>query len=625
MSYPDGPLVALQPINEEGLYAGGLAVGRARVFRGGDYVVFLLLTALTLAGLAWCFTAWFTQADWRQHPGLLGVMTLLLIYTVASQQFCWWLLLCMRRPLPRPARDGWRVGVATTFVPGAEPLEMLAETLQALVALDYPHDTWVLDEGDDADVKALCARLGVRHFSRRSLPAYQTPQGRFQARSKHGNYNAWLAEYGFAHYDFLMNIDPDHVPAPTFLREVLGYFDDPRIGYVQVAQAYYNQGASFVARGAAEETYAYYSATQMATYAMGFPIVTGCHTTHRVAALQQAGGFAAHDADDLLITFLYRTAGWQGVYVPKILARGLTPVDWVGYLTQQRRWARSVLDIKCRVYPRLAGRLPRWERVLGYLHGLYYLQGLTTGAGLGVLAVMLASGCIPQFLTDGTLWRVGGLYAVLQLAEFYRQRFFLGGRAEWGLHWRAGLLQLAKWPYLALALLDVLRDRLYPYQVTLKVRTTRRPRLVVRAHLPVVALLGLAWVVGVAAGHPLPGILHLGTVGLILVLLALMATDWWHFPAPYDRRLWEGQVGGKEPSEVLYLVKRPAYQLVLTHHASAPTEPHAWGALFRLDFLHDKQTSEMVLDLPQLKDFHHDVTHLWEYVESQCARHRPST
>jgi hypothetical protein len=80
---------------------------------------------------------------------------------------------------------------------------------------------------------------------------------------------------------------------------------------------------------------------------------------------------------------------------------------------------------------------------------------------------------------------------VLQVAELYRQRFFLGGRADWGLHWRAGLLQLAKWPYLALALLDVLLDRSYPYQMTLKVRTTGTPRLVVRAHLPVVTILGL--------------------------------------------------------------------------------------------------------------------------------------
>ena len=37
-------------------------------------------------------------------------------------------------------------------------------------------------------------------------------EGRFRARSRHGNYNAWLDAVGFAQYDIIVNIDPDHVP-----------------------------------------------------------------------------------------------------------------------------------------------------------------------------------------------------------------------------------------------------------------------------------------------------------------------------------------------------------------------------------------------------------------------------
>jgi len=55
----------------------------------------------------------------------------------------------MRRPSPAAARPGMRVGVATTFVSSSEPIEMLEGTLRAVIAMDYPHDTWVLDEGDD--------------------------------------------------------------------------------------------------------------------------------------------------------------------------------------------------------------------------------------------------------------------------------------------------------------------------------------------------------------------------------------------------------------------------------------------------------------------------------------------
>ena len=133
----------------------------------------------------------------------------------------------------------------------------------------YPHDTWVLDEGDEAPVKALCYALGAQHFSRKNFSHYHTAQGTFQSHSKYGNYNAWLAEVGFKRYDIITAFDPDHVPKPSFLAHVLGYFEDPQVGYVQVAPAYYNQKTSFIARGAAEETYAFYSTMQMASYGLG--------------------------------------------------------------------------------------------------------------------------------------------------------------------------------------------------------------------------------------------------------------------------------------------------------------------------------------------------------------------
>jgi len=194
---------------------------------------------------------------------------------------------------------------------------MLRQTTQALVAMRYPHDTWVLDEGNDDRVKAMCAELGAHYFTRADHSEYDTTSGRYATGTKHGNYNVWLAEIRPDRYDIIMNIDPDHIPVASYLERALGYFDDESVGYVQVAQVYYNQPASLVARGAAEESYTYYSSLQMSSYALGYPIVTGSHTVHRLAALQAVGGFAPHEADDLLITIMYRAAGWRGVYVPE--------------------------------------------------------------------------------------------------------------------------------------------------------------------------------------------------------------------------------------------------------------------------------------------------------------------
>jgi len=416
---------------------------------------------------------------------------------------------------------------------------MLEETVRALVALDYPHDTWVLDEGDDDRVMSLCFRLGASHFSRKHIPAYQSNDGTFKSRSKHGNYNAWLYEVGLDRYEIVVGFDPDHVPNPHFLTTVLGYFEDPKVGYVQAAQVYKNQKASFIARGAAEETYAYYSSLQMASYAMGYPIVTGCHNTNRVTALRQVGGFAAHDADDLLITQLYRASGWEGVYVPQILAKGLTPVDWNGYLTQQQRWARSVLDIKFRQFPKIAGKLPVSARLISSLHGLNYVQeGILPAGGLIVMAVMLVTGSTPV-LAYLTGVKLAILLGVVQFSDFYRQRFYLDWRNECGLPWRAAVLRFAKWPYFLLALYEAILHRQVSYSITPKVKEKSRSiRLLLWPHLLVALLVCAAWVISVVSANDISPSVHAWTAIIVAGTLALISTELlMQFPHPSGKKL----------------------------------------------------------------------------------------
>jgi hypothetical protein len=54
-----------------------------------------------------------------------------------------------------------------------EPMEMLEYSLRAMQAMHGAHDTWVLDEEDRPDVRALCERLQVHHFTRLHRPEYR--------------------------------------------------------------------------------------------------------------------------------------------------------------------------------------------------------------------------------------------------------------------------------------------------------------------------------------------------------------------------------------------------------------------------------------------------------------------
>ena len=347
---------------------------------------------------------------------------------------------------------------------------------------------------------------------------------------------------GFAGYEVLAAFDL--ITCRFLVVHEWQLFHDDRIGYVQPAQGFYNQAASLVARGAAEETYAYFSSVQMAAYSMGYPIIVGSHNAHRVKALRDVGGFAAHDADDLLLTLNYRTRDWEGVYVPRILARGLTPVDWNSYLTQQRRWARSVLDIKLKRWEGFSGRLPTASRVMSFLHGINFLHRAAVFLGaFGLLLYCLGTG--QPFATHDRrmLGPAVFLLVVLGLQERFRQRFYIG-RDERGLHWRASLLEYAKWPWFVVAVWDVLTARSIPYVITRKTSAKARIGGVVPVNAAIVVLVALAWLIGRTQGPTDP---ISATAGLTFVILSLVviATALIPAPPPFQPGLWAPSHGGR--------------------------------------------------------------------------------
>jgi cellulose synthase (UDP-forming) len=322
-----------------------------------------------------------------------------------------------------------------------------------------------------------------------------------------------------------VNFDTDHVPEPTYLTETLGYFQDPRVAFVQTAQAYYNQDVSFIARGAAEETYAYYSSHLMASYALGHPVVVGSHCAHRLAALKEIGGFPAHDAEDLFQTMLYRASGWRGVNVPRILALGTTPVDWPGYLKQQLRWSRSVIDLKLHALPSVSKQLPRRERMLNLFHGVHYLRPLLYPALILLLCYLLVTNTTPAFLELPAILAVLGLAGTISIVDRFRQRYFLDPERESGVHWRALVLQFAKWPIFGLAVLDLITGNRRPYQTTSKDGRVARLWVLAPGQILTGAAIAVAWAAGEYRNGPIAHTLEVLAVLVIAFCVVLAWTE----------------------------------------------------------------------------------------------------
>jgi cellulose synthase/poly-beta-1,6-N-acetylglucosamine synthase-like glycosyltransferase len=341
-----------------------------------------------------------------------------------------WSAAVMRDPVPVEAPTTYKLAFATAFVPSSEPISVLRETLMAAKRMRYAGpevDVWVLDEGDDTQVRRLCANLGVRHFSRHGVPEWNTERGRhtakerFGARTKHGNYNAWH-EYLRAnniHYDLVASCDMDHAPLPCFLERLLGYFRDPNVAYVVTPQVYANAIYNWIARAAEAMNHMFHSVVQPAGNYNRCAMFVGTNNIYRTSAWQGIGNFKPSITEDLATA--YSVLGsknpqtgkhWEAVYARDVLAHGAGPDHWAAMFKQQGRWARGSNEIMVVDAWKCLWRLP-WRRRLHYLQLMLHYPTVALTWLLGVALTIL-------YMTLGT---TGIAVHINQWAAFYLDVF----------------------------------------------------------------------------------------------------------------------------------------------------------------------------------------------------------
>jgi len=498
-----------------GRITGPLQVGNRVQFcrtlnRGQQVVLGLLLVIMVSsgAGLLWLLAT-------RAHVvGIAAAVILAMMLGVEALRISISIPVALfatraRDPIPLQPNSLPRVALLTTIVPGKEPLEMVRDTLLAMLAVRYDgiKDVWLLDEGNDPDVRAMCGELGVRHFSRNGVEEMNqsgkalTP---YRAKTKSGNHNAWR----FLHeddYDLVGQSDPDHVPKPWFLERTVGYFNDPDTGFVVAPQIYGNSSENWIARGAAQAAYIFEAVVQRGANGLGAPILIGTNHLYRTACWRQIGGYQDSLIEDhvtamAVYTYANPETGnrWQGVYTPDILSVGEGPSTFTDWFNQQMRWAFGMWKVVGGWSPRLLPKLQRKQAISYLLVQPYYLiaaiQWMLSIVLTTAYMVTGANLSIP-LLWWGVTW---GASMVSGLAFFFwtcRFRLTAGQRRETGLTGMA--LTLMTLPVYAAAGVRWMGRRGLPYVITAKgdmqspdSLRTFRPHLVVLTWIFV--LLGLA-------------------------------------------------------------------------------------------------------------------------------------
>jgi cellulose synthase (UDP-forming) len=193
-------------------------------------VVVVLTTVLGLNYVVWRWLFSVHWGAWWIAVPLVLAETYSLVDSLLFGLTMWRL---KERGEPPAAPPGWTVDVLITTY--NEPLDLVMGTARAAQRISYPHETWILDDGNRPELRALAEAEGIGWITR-SADWVDRPR-----HAKAGNLNnALLATEG----EFLLILDADQVPEPQILDRTLGYFTDERMALVQTPQYFVNVPAS---------------------------------------------------------------------------------------------------------------------------------------------------------------------------------------------------------------------------------------------------------------------------------------------------------------------------------------------------------------------------------------------
>ena len=537
-----GPFVPVTSLGE-----GYKVAYRSVMKRRRDRVGSLVLVAAAIVAES-VFLVWLLQpghmpvdqGDWKYYlsltmVGTIGLIEALRLVNVATLVRA---TMISRHPEPVAPQSGHRVAFITTIVPTKEPIEMARKTLAAAVALEYdgPFDVWLLDEGNDPDVKAMCAELGVNHFSRHGIERWNTERGPHKRKTKHGNYNAWLEAHG-EDYDLWVSVDTDHVPLPNFVERLLGYFRDPDVAFVVGPQVYGNYDNP-ITRWAESQQFLFHSTLQPAGNKHDAAMFVGTNNAVRICALKQIGGLADSITEDAASSLAWHTTRnpltkrtWKSVYTPDVLAVGEGPETWGDYFIQQNRWARGTDEVVLRKFWRHLPRL-RPGRALHYLFLMSYYPSAAIAWMLGTfnLVAYLVTGA-GGVVVAAQLWAM--LYvnaSVLQIGIYvWNRRYNVSPHEEAGAAGIAGMfVSILSAPMYVTALLDAVRGRNVPFEVTPKGESGGRDTIKnFRKNIMWGSVLAAALIASVPLGHDHPAMRSWALLGVAISFTPVVLWKVW--------------------------------------------------------------------------------------------------
>jgi len=288
-----------------------------------------------------------------------------------------------------PVPDGISVDI---FIPTINESEAIVRrTLLAARNMDYPHETWLLDDGKRPAMARLAAELGCRYLARDD-----------NRHAKAGNLNHALAQ---SMGEFIAIFDADHAPQRHFLERTLGYFADEKLAFVQTPQDFYNLDSyqhrrNRDGRQVWTEQSLFFRVIQRGKDYWNAAFFCGSCAVIRRSALEAIGGFATGTVtEDLHTSLRLHMQGFRSVYHAESLAFGLAPDSVGAFLGQRVRWGQGGMKVWRTEGILFNRRLNLAQRLNYFASVLTYFDGWQKAIFYAAPVIVLVTGKLPIFTT----------------------------------------------------------------------------------------------------------------------------------------------------------------------------------------------------------------------------------
>ncbi|MDL2407360.1 glycosyltransferase family 2 protein [Rhizobium calliandrae] len=347
--------IAINAMRQPSVKSVDIGPATQQVFEGRVRFANLIAIALWTATMTFFWLWWLRSDHVIGWPSYLLVTLVLAWITGLPAYFIFIIHDARRMPQGGGPLPAGRIAVVVTRA-SHEPRPVVQATLRAAldqVGCDF--DVWLSEANPDLDMMKWCMEHGV--FTSTAPKGVEAP-----SPGRNAMLTSFYDRFGYERYDFVVQLDADHVPDENYLREMIRPFRDPGIGYVSATGIPdTNAASSWAARGRLFAEAGIRGLLQ-AGYNNGWAaLCAGPHCAIRTTALKEIGGLEPEPEGGHSTTLAMNAGGWRGVHVLDAIAHGVGPATFADLMAQEFDRSRSrvatVLQYSWTYMPKLRGWL----------------------------------------------------------------------------------------------------------------------------------------------------------------------------------------------------------------------------------------------------------------------------